>query len=148
MEDIEQVQLGKSLDFLRTLWAVEHWLKATSKQMATSLGVTGPQRLVVRLVGKFPQISPGDLAELLHIHPSTLTGILTRLEDAGLISRQLDKVDRRKQHFTLTKKGDQINATTAGTAEAAVRRAIAHFTEEQLAQAQEVLAAITKELQK
>lgn len=147
MEDTTKaLQLGKVLQFLQTLWGVEHELKSTSKQMTISLGVTGPQRLVIRIIGKFPGIGASSIAEVLHIHPSTLTGILTRLEEATLIQRTIDKEDRRRLHFRLTRRGDQINATTAGTIEAAVQRAITHFSEEQLTQTQEVLSKIAEEL--
>jgi hypothetical protein len=46
--------LGDILDFMRLLWAVDHGLHSTSKRMNTSIGVTGPQRLVLRMTGKFP----------------------------------------------------------------------------------------------
>ena len=65
-------KLGRALDFMRSLWALDHALQSRSKAMAAALGVTGPQRMVVRLVGRFPDIAAGSLAELLMIHPSTL----------------------------------------------------------------------------
>ena len=68
---------------MRLLWAVDHGLQRRSKRMAATLGVTGPQRLVIRIVGRFPGISAGRLASILHLHPSTLTGILRRLERGG-----------------------------------------------------------------
>jgi DNA-binding MarR family transcriptional regulator len=139
-------QLSKVLAFMSTLWALDHELRAASKHMGTTLGVTGPQRLVIRLVGKFPGICAKTIAELLHIHPSTLTGILSRLEGAGFIIRTPDPEDRRRVHFHLTKNARKINATSANTVEAAVRRAIAHFTEEQLELTQEVLAKISEQL--
>ena len=73
-------KLGKPLEFMRSLWALDHALQSRSKAMAAALGVTGPQRMVVRLVGRFPDIAAGSLAELLMVHPSTLTGIVQRLE--------------------------------------------------------------------
>jgi DNA-binding MarR family transcriptional regulator len=142
----EPYQLSKVLAFMSTLWVLDHELRAASKHMGSSLGVTGPQRLVIRLVGKFPGICAKTIAELLHIHPSTLTGVLSRLESAGFIIRTPDPEDRRRVHFHLTESAKKINAMSAGTVEAAVRRAISHFTEEQLELTQEVLAKISKEL--
>src|SRR5260370_41656340 len=71
--------LDPALDFLRLLWAIEHGLQRMSKRMEASLGVTGPQRLVLRIVGRFPGLSAGDLAHILPLPPSTITGILQRL---------------------------------------------------------------------
>ena len=88
--------LGPELEFLRLLWQVDHALQRRSKRMAKELGLTGPQRLVVRIVGRFPGLPAGELAELLHVHPSTLTGILARLERGGWIARRADPRDRRR----------------------------------------------------
>src|SRR5206468_4578402 len=64
--------LGAVLDFMRLLWAVDHALQSASKRMEATFGVTGPQRLVVRIVGRFPGIAAGRVAQILHVHPSTL----------------------------------------------------------------------------
>src|SRR5262245_29554389 len=85
--------LGDVLEFMRVLWAVDHALQSTSKRMESTLGVTGPQRLVIRIVGRFPGVAAGQLARILHVHPSTLTGILKRLEQRAVISRQSDPED-------------------------------------------------------
>jgi MarR family transcriptional regulator, organic hydroperoxide resistance regulator len=110
---------------MQQLWAVSHGLDAVSKRMARELGVTGPQRLVVRLVGCFPGISAGGLARLMHAHPSTLTGVLRRLEARGLIRRVNDPSDARRLLFRLTPRGMKIDRLRSGTVEAAVSEALA-----------------------
>src|SRR5580765_2784194 len=97
--------LGEVLEFMRLLWAVSHGMQKTSKHMARRLGLTGPQRLGLRLIGRFPGVAAGELAHLLRLHPSTLTGILVRLERQGLIERRPDAGDRRRFHLFLTVKG-------------------------------------------
>jgi hypothetical protein len=72
-EEEDEVRLGKVLDFMRLLWSVDHGLQSLSKRMDARLGVTGPQRLVIRIVGRFPGISPGEIADILKVHKSTLT---------------------------------------------------------------------------
>jgi hypothetical protein len=72
--------LGETIDFLRLIWRVDHALHQASKRMQASLGVTGPQRLVIRIVGRFPGLTAGQLAEILYVDPSTMTGVLERLE--------------------------------------------------------------------
>jgi hypothetical protein len=49
-------ELDPTLDFLRLLWSIENCLQSTSKRMASSLGITGPQRLALRVVSQFPPI--------------------------------------------------------------------------------------------
>jgi DNA-binding MarR family transcriptional regulator len=138
--------LGEVLEFMRLLWAVDHQLKSTSKLMETTLGLTGPQRLVVRLVGRYPGITAGRLAQILHVHPSTLTGVLKRLEKRGYVERKSDPLDARKALFSLTEKGRGLDVPASGTVEAAVQRAMSRVPRAQLAGAQDVLTAIAEEL--
>jgi DNA-binding MarR family transcriptional regulator len=138
--------LGDTLEFMRLLWGLDHALQRLSKRMETALGVTGPQRLVIRLVGRFPGMTPSHLARLLHVHPSTLTGIMKRLERHGLVRKRADARDRRRILLGLTKKGRLIDAELPGTVETAVQIAIAHTPEEILHATRSVLSSITDAL--
>jgi DNA-binding MarR family transcriptional regulator len=114
--------------------------------MEHELGVTGLQRIIIRLVGRFPGVTAGRLAELVHVHPSTLTGVLKRLVDHGHIARARDANDGRVSHFVLTPLGVRMDKSQAGTVESLVRKAIARMDAEQLASARAVLAAVAREL--
>lgn len=138
--------LGEVLDFMRLIWGVGHALERTSKRMESTLGVTGPQRLVIRLVGRFPGIPVGHLAKLLHAHPSTLTGIVKRLESQGIVSRRPDPRDGRRSLLGLTDKGRDLDVETEGTVEAAIQRTIEHTPPAKLQAAREVLASIAEAL--
>lgn len=117
--------LGEVLEFMRALWAVNHALETTSRRMRRQLGVSGPERMVVRLVGRYPGISAGELARILHVHPSTLTGLLQRLVRRGMLRRTADADDGRRALFTLAAKGAAIDHVRSGTVEAAVKAALA-----------------------
>ncbi|WP_084610965.1 MarR family winged helix-turn-helix transcriptional regulator [Archangium violaceum] len=138
--------LGEVLEFMRLLWAVDHGLQSTSKRMESTLGLTGPQRLVLRLVGRFPGITAGRLAQIMHVHPSTLTGVLKRMEKRGLIERKSDPLDGRKALFSLTDAGRAMDVPSEGTVESAVERAISRMPRPRLQNAQEVLMALAQEL--
>jgi len=142
----EREPLGNVLDFLRVLWAVDHGLQLRSKRMESVLGVTGMQRMVIRLIGRFPQVSAGRLAELLHVHPSTLTGVLKRLTERQFVARERDPEDARRSKFALLPEGQKIDATQAGTVEAAVRRALSRLPVESIDAARSVLSAVAEEL--
>ena len=137
--------LGAVLDFMRLLWALDHALQSASKRMESAFGMTGPQRLVVRIVGRFPGIAAGRIAEILHVHPSTLTGVLKRLEGRGILQRRPDPRDARRALFMLTAKGRRLDTVRTGTVEQAVRRVLLKDPEK-VAVAQEVLAALSGEL--
>jgi len=145
VEEAKGPPLGAVLDFMRLLWAVDHSLQSTSKRMESTFGLTGPQRLVVRIVGRFPGIAAGRIAGILHVHPSTLTGVLRRLESRGVLQRRPDPRDARRALFMLTNKGRKLDTIRTGTVEQAVRRVLLKDPEK-VAAAQEVLAALSVEL--
>jgi DNA-binding MarR family transcriptional regulator len=144
-DDLGDAPLGAVLDFMRLLWAVDHALQSASKRMEATFGVTGPQRLVVRIVGRFPGIAAGRVAEILHVHPSTLTGILKRLESRGMLQRRSDPRDARRALFSLTAKGKKLDTLRTGTVEQAVRKVLLR-SPEKVAAAQEMLASLSDEL--
>jgi DNA-binding MarR family transcriptional regulator len=119
--------LGDVLEFLRLLWAINHGLNTTSRRMQTRFGITGQQRLVIRIIGAFPGLSAGELAQVLHIHPSTATGILQRLASRQLVQRRADPGDARRLQLQLTSKGRRLTAPRVGTIEASVRRTLGRF---------------------
>ncbi len=117
--------LGESLEFLRTLWSLTHELKAMSKRMRSRLGLTGPQRLVIRVLGQMPDLSASALADVIRLHPSTLTGVLRRLEERKLIARSAHPHDARRAVLRLTAAGQRLNRSAEHTVEAAVTRSLA-----------------------
>lgn len=134
------------LELLRTMWAVDHELHRLSKAMIGRLGLTAPQRLAVRLIGLEPRITPGRLAELLHLDPGTVTGIIKRLESAGLVSRERSGGDTRRVHLTLTAKGRILNRRRKGTVEAAVRRTLDGVSRGEVAAASRLLQRLARQL--
>jgi DNA-binding MarR family transcriptional regulator len=140
--------LGKTLAFMQQLWQLTHALDAMSKHMEAIHGVTGPQRLALRLVGRSPGISAGELAEALRLHPSTVTGIVRRLVEREFLTRTPDPKDARRALLTLRSAGEQLDGQRTHTVEAAVRRAMQHASPAKLAGAQAVIAAVIAELER
>jgi len=138
--------VGDAIDFLRLIWAVDHALLRRSKAMAATLGITGPQRLVIRIVGRFPSIHARQLADILHLHPSSLTAVLKRLERRDLVRRWRDERDRRRWLLGLTRRGQVLNRETPGTVEAAVQRVLKTTTRDDLDVTRVVLVKLAREL--
>jgi MarR family transcriptional regulator, organic hydroperoxide resistance regulator len=141
-------ELGPVLDFMRALWALDHALQSASKRMEASRGVTAPQRLVVRIVGRFPGISAGEVADILHLHPSTLTGVLKRLGDRGLLERRPDPTDARRALLELTVRGRKVDLLRDGTVEAAVRRALRRLPPASVRAVREAALVLSGEFEK
>lgn len=138
--------LGKTLTFMQSLWGLTHALQARSKRMDHELGITGPQRLAVRIIGRTPGISPGELALTMRVHPSTLTGIMKRLEEREFVSRYEDDQDGRSVHLKLTARGRSADQERSNTVEAAVRRALAQLEPEEIEATQRVISCLVEEL--
>lgn len=138
--------LGEALEFMRLLWAVDHGLQSHSKQMAATLGVTGPQRLVIRILGRSPGLSAGQLAHVLHLHPSTLTGVLRRLERRGLVTRRRDPADARRAVLGLSAAGRRLDVATPGTVESAMTDVLASLPRRRILAAREALLALAARL--
>ena len=134
------------LQFMQLLWAVAHGLERTSKRMTAELGVTGPQRLVLRVVGVFPGLSAGDLATTLHVHPSTLTGVLQRLVTQKLLTRRDDPRDRRRALLSLTSHGARANTIRRRTVEQAIAKALAGVSAQDRLGAKRVLERVAEHL--
>ena len=134
------------LEFMGLMWAVDHELHSTSKRMIGLMGLTAPQRLALRFIGRQPGLTPGSLAGLLHLHPGTVTGIVQRLEEAGLVQRTRHESDTRRLQLTLTGAGQQLNRRRKGTVEAAVRRTLERLSADDVAAAARVLAGLAAAL--
>lgn len=139
--------LGPTLEFMRALWALAHGLETKSKAMHSELGITGPQRLAIRVLGRLPGATPSELAELLSLHRSTVTGIVQRLEQRGLVRKVRNTTDARRYHLHLTAAGMRVDAPRKGTVEHAVQRVLARHGEKNIARIRELVLEIAHELE-
>jgi MarR family transcriptional regulator for hemolysin len=79
-----------------------YWIVTTSIAMQGALrrelaplGVTDRQFTVLFWLGKDPDITQVELAERMGVDPSTVAGVLLRMERDGLIEREVRTKDRR-----------------------------------------------------
>ncbi len=143
---IEHRPLGQALEFLRVLWALNHGLATTSRYMKSKFGITGRQRLIIQVVNEFPGISAGELARVLHLDPSTLTGVLQQMSQRGLLQLQSDARDRRRLRINLTPKGRRMSHMAVGAIEAAVSRTLSQVSPAKLKATREVLTLLAENL--
>lgn len=137
---------NETLSFMQQLWGVVHAMDVRSKRMRQTLGVTGAQRLVIRMLGKAPGLTASELSTTLGIDPSTLTGILARLGERDLITRHTDPEDGRRARFKLTSAGQRVDREKRGTVEAAVRRALNRADDATVESTVRLLGLLTEEL--
>ena len=107
-----------AIDFLQVLWRTSHALERRSRRMEKAIGLTGPQRVVLRFLGRFPGVTAGQLARTLHVDPGTLSASVRRLEARGLVERRRDPVDTRRVTLGLTRRGRALDVPHSDTVEA------------------------------
>ena len=144
--NLETPELGPALAFMQELWGLEQGLNRRSKDMLTRLGVTGPQRLVVRVVGQLGPISLAGLARVLRLHPSSVTRLVRRLETRRLIRRVPDPDDGRRFLLGLAPEGRRLERASSGTVETAIRSALSAANPGDVAVTRGVIALVTKRL--
>jgi DNA-binding MarR family transcriptional regulator len=113
---------------------------------AATLGVTRAQwRVLVQLGVKGGQRQV-DLAEALDVEPITLCRMIDRLEEAGLVERRRDEVDRRAWNIHMTDKARPVLAELHRLADQFHGDALAGISEEEQKQAVAVLARVRANL--
>lgn len=93
---------------IAALRALRRILRASdlgNRQLATATGLTPSQLLVLKEIGERGETTPGQLAAALHFGQATITNILDRLEQGGLVTRQRGEQDKRRVHLTVTDAG-------------------------------------------
>jgi DNA-binding MarR family transcriptional regulator len=74
-------------------------------QKVSDLNITAVQAMVLRFLYDEDGVTSIDLGKKTELDSSTMTGILDRLETAGLIDRKDNPHDRRSIQIFLTEKG-------------------------------------------
>ena len=103
--------LSEELEFLRIFWAIDHIFQKESKQLITSQKITSSQRVVIQMLARFPGLPAKQLANLLYVHPSTLTGGIYKLEKRKLVCSLKDPKDSRRSLLSLSSAGRKLEKT-------------------------------------
>jgi MarR family transcriptional regulator, transcriptional regulator for hemolysin len=95
-------QRSQSREILFTISDVGRLLRTYADQKARRFGMTRAQWAVLLRLERREGLKQSDLAEQLDIQPITLTRLVDRLCDNGLIERRADPHDRRAKRLYLT----------------------------------------------
>ena len=136
--------LGPVFEFLQRLWALNHALEKTSSGMEKRLGITAQQRLIIRCLGRYPGMTAGQLASVLHVDPGTVSASLKRLEKRRLLNRRTDPRDRRRVFLGLTSRGRELDRPESATVESAVEQLLATTGLDDLEVVASLLGSLTR----
>jgi MarR family transcriptional regulator, organic hydroperoxide resistance regulator len=95
-------EIADVLDNLRRVFKVVHRYSKRAEKIG---GLTGPQVWAMKVLAESAPIRVTDLARRMYLHPSTVVGILDRLEQRAQVTRTRSEKDHRVVTVSLTAMG-------------------------------------------
>jgi DNA-binding MarR family transcriptional regulator len=87
-------------------------------------------------------LNVAELGRRAGVEPSTMTGLLDRMERDRLVARRADPEDRRAQRIHLTEDGKQVRNLVLEVVDRTLNRVLRGVSEEDLVRAKEVLRRV------
>ena len=103
--------LDKENAYYDMLIALRQIIRCTdlhSKKLVKKYGLTGPQLILIQVIANEGEIVLGTLAKKVSLSQATVTNIVERLEQRGLLSRRKTENDKRRVIVSVTPKGKEI----------------------------------------
>lgn len=100
-------------EFLFALFEVQRMLRLYANKEAAHFGLTRAQWAVLAKVERTEGLKQTEIAETMELQPITLTRLIDKLCDSGLIERRSDAQDRRVNRLYLTKAARPLMAKLA-----------------------------------
>jgi len=105
-EHYPKLQLENQLCF--SIYATSREITKVYRPLLNQLGVTYPQYLALLVLWEHGTVSVKEIGELLYLDSGTLTPMLKRMEDQGLVIRKRSNEDERVVFISLTNKGKEL----------------------------------------
>jgi DNA-binding MarR family transcriptional regulator len=83
-------------------------LRESSREAEQRLGVSGAQLFVLHTLKSAPSLSLNELAARTRTHQSTVSVVVRRLVERGLVRRGTSSLDGRRLELSLTRAGQQV----------------------------------------
>jgi DNA-binding MarR family transcriptional regulator len=88
--------------------AVVRALRINTRAIELEIGISLAQLFVLQQVAHRPATSLNDLAERTATHQSSVSVVVRRLVDRGLVTRKVDATDKRRVQIALTPEGERL----------------------------------------
>jgi DNA-binding MarR family transcriptional regulator len=93
---------------IETMIYLETESRRLAKDAASRLGITATQLNVLKLLDEIDELSLSELSRRLASQNSTVTGIVDRMVQAGLVVREQSAEDRRVWRIRSTPRGAEL----------------------------------------
>lgn len=95
-------------EIMQSLRRIFKAIQDYSHKVSEEFGITGPQLWALKTISQNESLSLSDLGKRMYLHPSTITGVIDRLEKKRYVTRIRDQVDRRVIYVQLTAEGKRL----------------------------------------
>ena len=109
------------------------------RPIISHFGLTEQQWRILRTLSEMEQLEPREICELCHILSPSMTGVLSRMEEMGLVTRTRVPEDQRRVIVRLTRKSEQLVSELGPLIEAQYRVIEQAFGPELIQQLYEVM---------
>ncbi len=106
--DDRNFEISETVQSLRRIFKA---IQDYSQEVSGRFGITGPQLWALKTIAEHEALALGDLSKKMYLHPSTVTGVVDRLEAKGYVVRERNREDRRVVKVSLTDKGKDLVKT-------------------------------------
>ena len=122
-------QQNYELRILQSLRRIIRSIDIHSRKLATEHKITGPQLGCLLALKETGPLTSSKLARKVYLSPSTIVGIIDRLEEKGLVQRSRDSRDRRLIHICITTAGQELVAAAPSLLQDTLSNALVELPE-------------------
>jgi DNA-binding MarR family transcriptional regulator len=108
-------------------------LRQSARDAEKTTGMSGAQLFVLQTLAPAGKATIGELARRTRTDQSSVSVVVTRLEERGLVSRRAAPTDARRVEVTLTSRGRKLAATAEPPAQARLVATLEELPEAKLA---------------
>jgi DNA-binding MarR family transcriptional regulator len=107
MAETKDKTIAETMQSLRRIFKA---IQDYSQDVSAKFGITGPQLWALKTIAQDGSLPLGELSRKMCLHPSTMSGVIDRLEGKGYVARVRDRDtgDRRVIKVELTLKGKRL----------------------------------------
>lgn len=120
------------LRIFQSLRRIIRAIELHSRKLATDHKITGPQLVCLLALKEQEPLTLKKLAQLVFLSPSTVVGIVDRLEEKGLVGRSRSVVDRRSVFISVTESGNRMLANAPLAIQESLARALKRLPEKEM----------------
>ncbi|WP_167607884.1 MarR family winged helix-turn-helix transcriptional regulator [Maribellus sediminis] len=136
----------ETTDILIKIRKIVRSIDIESKKIQKEHGVSIPQVLCLNFLHNSPnyQATQGEIRRFLNLNPSTVSGIIDRLEKKGYLARLPKLGDKRVVNIALTSAGDKLLKTIPSLLHVQLSEKLKKLNEEEFIKVEEGLNTLIR----